>query len=307
MGARSFCLILLLLSAAVSFAQDSSPAAVQIVTYWDVGDTHSYNLEMGTKMSLEAGSSESRTSYRVIVEVLKHTDAGYLIQWTYTNAVPPEGANAFERRVVEINEGLSVRFLISDLGEYAGIENWKEISRQVNEAAADIRRDFSGRADVESSLAKVMQAFESKAEFERLAMEEIRFYHMLYGYSYFADDPLIVEGEVENPFGGKPLHANTRIELAEVDSRNNTAYLVYTRTFQPAALNRAVFEALNGYLPEGELTPEQIATLPKFDMDIEKQFIFHTASGWLLEAYSQRYAQTGDEIRTDTIYIKFLE
>jgi hypothetical protein len=304
-------IIALLLLAATVYAQQDpqkeTQPVVQIVTYWEPGDSHSYDLEMGTRMSLAAGETESFTSYRILVEVLEWTEKGYLIQWTYTNAAPPEGGNAFERRVVEINEGLSVRYYISDLGEFAGVENWQDIAAKARGDIESIRREFSGEPDIDKSLDTVAGAFESEEQFEKLAMEEVKFYHMLHGYSYLMNDPMVAEGVVENPFGGTPIQSKTTIELAEVDDERNTAYLVYTRTFEQTALERALFEALNGYLPDGELSSDQIAALPAFDMLIKKQFIFHTASGWLLEAYSERFSQAENETRTDSIYIEFLE
>ncbi len=299
--------LIFLLAAGPLFAQTADNEAVQIVTYWEPGDSHSYTLEMGTEMSLKTGSTESYTSYRVIIEVLERTETGYLVQWTYTDAVPPAGANAFEKRVVGINDGLSVRYLISDLGEYIGVENWDEVSAYVNDELSLIATEFAGEPDIDASMAKIRKAFETKEQFEELAMEEIRFYHMLHGYSYFMDDPLIAEGRVTNPFGGESILAKTTIELSEVDSEKSTAYLIYTRSFDQADLKRALFEAMNGYLPPGELTQEQTAGLPAFDMQIKKQFIFHTASGWLLEAYSERRAETEGESRSDTIYLQFLE
>ena len=296
-----------LLAASSLFAQNTGNAAVQIVTYWEPGDSHSYALEMGTQMSLLAGDSRSFTSYRVLIEVLERSEEGYLIQWTYSEAVPPPGANAFERQVVATSEGLSVRYFISDLGEFIGVENFKEIATRVGGAMAAIRDRFAGEPDIDTSVAAIMRAFDSKESFERLAIDEIKLYHMLHGYTYLMDDPLIADGEVENPFGGAPILARTTIELSEVDGKNSTAYLIYRRSFDRASLHRAVFEALNGYLPEGELTPEQTADLPDFDIRIKKQFIFHTASGWLLEAYSERHSETTGEKRADSIYIEFLE
>jgi len=299
--------LVFLLVAVSLHAQDGSPSAAQIVTYWEPGDSHSYNLEMGTKMALTAGTSESFTSYRILVEVLDWDDSGYLVQWTYTDAKPSDNASDFERRIVEINEGLAVRYHITDLGEFTGVENFEEIATWTTDAAVRILDEFAGDPNVRSSLETVLNAFESKEAFERLAMEEIKFYHMLHGYSYLADDPLIVEGNVENPFGGSPILAKTTVKLAEINNEHETAYLVYTRTFDAAALNRALYEAMNGYIPNDELTPEQTATLPVFNIEMKKQFIFHTASGWLLEAYSERFAQTENESRIDTIYIEFLE
>jgi hypothetical protein len=280
---------------------------VEIVTLWQPGDAYTYELEIGTTMSLPAGRSESTTSYRILVEVLEWTGNGYLVQWTYKDAVPPEGATDFEKRVVEMSEGISVRYYISELGAFIDVENWEEIAQRFDAAFEGIVEEFSAEPELESSIGTILTAFDSKEGFVRLAMEEIRFYHMLHGYSYRMGEPLIVEGDVENPFGGTPIHAETSMELVETDSAHHTAYLIYTRTFEPADLNRAIFETLHGNLPEGELTDEQLAELPDFDMNIEKQFIFHTASGWLLEAYSMRYAQAGTETRTDTIYMRFLE
>ena len=130
---------------------------------------------------------------------------------------------------------------------------------------------------------------------------------MLHGYSYMMDDPLIVEGETTNPFGGKPILAKTIIELSEIDKDKGMAHLIYNRSYEQAALARVIFEAVNGYLPDGALTDEQTKDLPNLNMRIQKQFIFHTESGWLLEAYSERYVETEGEMRTDSIYIEFLE
>jgi len=277
--------LVFLLTGASLFCQDADKKAVQIVTYWEPGDSHSYKLEMGTEMSLTAGETRSYTSYRVLLEVLDWNDEGYLIRWTYSDAVPPQGADAFEKRMVAINEGLAVLYRISDLGEFIGVENWEEIAAHVDRELALIVEEYAGQPGIESSAAAIMKAFESRERFEELAMEEIRFYHMLHGYTYLMDDPLIAEGAADNPFGGAPVLSKTTIELSTVNSENNTAYLIYTRTFDQASLERAVFEAMNGYLPERELTQEEIAGLPVFDMLIKKQFIFHTATGWLLEAY----------------------
>ena len=242
-----------------------------------------------------------------VVEVLEHTDAGYLIQWTYTESTPPEGANAFEKRVVELGEGLPVRFFISDLGEFVGVENWAEIATRVNAALSLVLVEFATEPGIDESVATVKEAFETKDQFESLAMEEIHLYHMLHGYSYMMDEPLVVVGETTNPFGGKPILTKTTITLSEVHVEKSTAYLVYDRSFEQAALARVVFEAVNGYLPDEELTEEQTKELPDLDMRIKKQFIFHTDSGWLLEAYSERYVETDGETRTDSIYIEFLD
>jgi hypothetical protein len=288
-------------------AQTGGNEVVQIVTYWEPGDAHKYSVEIGTEISLETGQSMSFTTYDLLIEVIDHRDETYLVEWTYTDAAPPVGANAFEKRVVDMGIGLSIRFRITDLGEFIGVENWDEIHERVNESIALIRRDFAGEPDIDTSIATLMKAFETKEQFEQSAIEEIKLYHLLHGYSYMMEEPMTVDGETTNPFGGSPVLSTTTIELSQVNKEQSTAYLIYNRFYQRDALARAVFEALNGYLPAGKLTEEQTKDLPELDMQIKKQFIFHTASGWLLEAYSVRQARTNGETRTDSIYIEFLE
>lgn len=305
--AVSLLSIILLLFCTSLFAQTETGAVVQIVTYWEPGDSHRYLVEIGTHMSLMSGERKSVTTYQLLLEVLERTEPGYIVQWTYTGSVPPEGSTAFEQRVVKIGEGIPVRFSITDLGEFVSVENWEEISTGVNGALAQARMDFAAEPNIDESIAKIKEAFATKEQFESLAMEEIHLYHMLHGYSYMMDDPLTVQGNTTNPFGGTPVLTTTTITLSEIDKEKSTAYLIYSRTYEPNALARVAFEAVNGYLPVGELTEDQTENLPDLRMDIKKQFIFHTGSGWLLEAYSERYVETEGESRTDSIYIEFLE
>jgi hypothetical protein len=299
--------VILLVMAGSLFAQTNDDSVVQIVTYWEPGDSHRYLVEIGTEMSYTSGDSESFSSYQLLLEVLERTDTGYLVQWTYSESTPPAGATAFEKRVVEISESAPVRFYITDLGEFIGVENWAEIAGKVNDALAKMMVEFAAEPNIADSVTKIMEAFETKEKFESLAMEEIQLYHMLHGYSYMMDDPLIVDGETTNPFGGEPIPATTTIELSEIDKDKGMAYLIYNRGYEQAALARVIFEAVNGYLPDGELTDEQTKDLPNLDMKIKKQFIFHAETGWLLEAYSERYVETEGETRIDSIYIEFQE
>ena len=305
--AMRFLLVCLLFIPPSLIAQTEDGGVVQIVTYWEPGDSHSYSLEIGTEMSISSGASESFTTYHVLIEVLEHSDTGYLIQWTYSDVVPPKGASAFEKRVVKMGAGLPVRYYVTELGEFVGVENWEEIAAKAKVSLAGLRKEFAAEPDIDNSIDTIMEAFETKEQFESLAMEEIQLYHLLHGYSYLMDEPIVVEGETANPFGGKSVFSKTTIELSEVNKDKSTAYLVYNRGYEQAALARVVFEAVNGYLPDEELTEEQSKDLPNLDMEIRKQFIFHTGSGWLLEAYSERHVDTDGESRTDSIYIKFLE
>jgi hypothetical protein len=306
-GYRSMLAIAMLASGLTAAAQVIDDTTIQIVSYWQAGDTLRYIVETGTEQSDGNSVSRNNTSYEVVVTVLESDGPRAVLEWVYSEVVASEDLDEFNRRLVELTEGLHIRYSVSDLGEFIHLENWEDISDSLRQAVALLAEEFEEQPEIAKTAAAILEGFSTREQIEAIAIDEIKLFHALYGYRYSTNEPFSFEQEATNPFGGAPLRAVTTIELEDIDSEYDTAYLIYHMSYDPESTSRALYEAINGMLPEKPLTEEQLAALPAFEVTVRNQFIYHVESGWLLEAYSEKNVVNGPVRRTDTMYIRFLD
>ena len=277
-------LIFLLLSSATIFGQiNPEDSTVQVIAYWDKGETHNYKvINKKTQLKNEEIISSDSVVYNVELSVLDSTANSYSIQWLYKD---------------NVNKDLKVIYKTNELGEFEEVLNWEEIRDFVNRTTNSILQGLKKGETSDESLDKlekeITSTFSTKEAIESVGVNEIVQYHMFHGVTYKLGDYMEGEIEVPNVLGSKPFTANTYFGLEEIMS--DEEYLLKSvQSIDKEQLTVATLEYLKKL---SESVGKSFDTEAVQNMQFENETTTHSAlhdSGWVIYSIMQKVVTNGD-------------
>ena len=228
-----------LFSSVFCFAQTDS-TKIPFVAYWSKGDHYDYLItKINKESSGEVLQKEDSTSYFATFTVIDSTENSYKINWKYKTS--------FESLPIQFGELLNNNSVILDfvyttneLGEFIGVENWKEIADYMksilNEEISKVTLN-NPYIDIEkfnAAMAPFLNIFTSKEGIESVVLRELNYFHFPFGVEL---DPKIVfeyEDELPNFFEGEePLKGLSQIQFDSVDGENTFCIFTHKLSIRP--------------------------------------------------------------------------
>jgi hypothetical protein len=234
-------LLIVFMAAAVTgaFCQTDT-SSVSYVAYWSVGD--SYNFTVRKTSQQWSGDSLTRddiSEYTGNFEVTDSTETSYTIMWTFSN----ELSNTWDipdELLAELSkyELTEVVYNTTEMGEFAGIENWKELGEMVRSMFNDIFRIMSDGSqenfDRMMDMARpVTEMYSTKEGVEQLVFPELMLFHFPFGAMIPVGDTIRYDDHFPNLLGGEPIRAEASLWFEEVDFDDERSLLVQESKLNP--------------------------------------------------------------------------
>lgn len=238
-----------MLSYSLCIGQNDS-LTVPFVSYWARGDSYDFRVTKIKQQRKEGEiSTNDSTSYMVNFEVIDSTETSYTIKWSYkTNLrelnIPDNLIDRFSK--YQMTE---VIYQTNELGEFLGIENWKEIASMTKGLFTDLidllsEEESTKKEDLEKAMQPLIGIYESKEGIELLVFKELHFFHFPFGLEYSINEPIEYEEQLPNMFGGKPIRGNTKLYFKEVDYENSYCIMIQEMKLNPEDTKETVLTLL---------------------------------------------------------------
>ncbi|MDJ1498874.1 hypothetical protein QNI19_38460 [Cytophagaceae bacterium DM2B3-1] len=230
------------------FSQNDT-SAISLVSYWSKGDSFNFKI---TKVQQQWKKGElsknDSSSYIANFLVLDSTASSYKIKWSYKNDlvseynIPSKFASLLSKYQVT-----EVIYTTTEMGQFVGIENWKEIGKMMKDLVADITETlYKDKPKEKEAFKKAMQAIESayssKEGVEQFIFKEIQYFHFPFGYQFSQTTPLTYEQPIPNMFGGSTVRGDTKLYIKGVDKKNSTFTLMQEMKLNPEDTRKMLTE-----------------------------------------------------------------
>lgn len=234
-------LLLVVMAAAVNgaFCQTDT-TSVSYLAYWSVGDSYDFSVRKSSRQwSGDSLTKEDLSEYTGNFEVTDSTETSYTIMWTFSN----ELSNTWDipdELLAELSkyELTEVVYTTTEMGEFTGIENWKELGEMVSSMFADIFRIMSEGSqenyDRMMDMARpVTEMYSTKEGVEQLVFPELMLFHFPFGAMITVGDTIQYDDHFPNLLGGEPIRAEARLWFEEVDFEEERSLLVQESKLNP--------------------------------------------------------------------------
>ncbi|MFN8207994.1 MAG: hypothetical protein U0T82_11385 [Bacteroidales bacterium] len=197
---------------------------ISFVSYWSKGDSFDFEIvKMRTQWKADTLAKNDTSRYIANFLVVDSTDKSYTIKWScktnlkYTYKLPDDIALNLSK--YEITE---VLYQTSELGEFIGIINWKEIGAKTRSMLTDM---FSALGLDENETTVRIEPFISllstKEGVETYIFPELRYLHFPSGASFSVEDTIEYEENYPNLLGGDPVRGKGILFIESVDFEND--------------------------------------------------------------------------------------
>ncbi|EAY27547.1 hypothetical protein [Microscilla marina] len=214
---------------------------INFIAYWAKGDVYRFRVTK-TKKKWEKDQliKDQKNAYIARFEVIDSTEKGYKIKWSYKNnlskqlSIPQELRDKFTKY-----KFLDVIYTTNEYGEFQGIENWREISKMMEEMMQEIIKVAGAKlsTDANIQLKKIMTPFlvmyKSKQGLEQQVFKELAFIHSPFGAQYNVVDSVQYEDQLPNLFGGAPIKADASLYFQSVDTAQQRCIMVQQLKLNP--------------------------------------------------------------------------
>lgn len=200
---------------------------ISFISYWSKGDTYKFKVKkFEKKWKDEKIVKNDSIIYDAIFTVLDSTATSYKIKWSYKIDIN-KSLNLslpIENAISKVKD-MDIIYTTSEVGDFTGIENWKEISEKMKEMTSELMKLFPDKEKDNVELKKTMQQvfdiYNSKEGIETYLTKDIQLFHYPFGVEFNTEEELVYEEELANPFGGNPIKAISTLYFDEVDKENS--------------------------------------------------------------------------------------
>jgi hypothetical protein len=149
----------------------------------------------------------------------------------------------------------------------------------------------------------MMGSFLSPGMLIAAATRDVQMYFGLNGATLVVGEPVEVEIQQPNPFGGEPIPSRLRVTAT---SATKTEAVINTTTTYDSTVLMKMTEALLAKAGQS-LSPEDLAKAPSMKMDDDARYVFDRKLGLLREARIERKFEAGAMQRFDRWDIRLLK
>jgi hypothetical protein len=276
--------LLLLFTVAPLYAQKDS---LKVVSHWKKNDIRAYEVSKITTQKDDTGAMRSDTeSYSFRFVVMNITADGYRIKWDFDDSPILDELNEDEYEELSSKfGGLEMIYTTDRQGAFKHIENWQDISRYFtifyNSRLADDPQKDNPR--VANAYKQMMADIATQDGVENIVFNEMRFFHLPYGYSLPMKDTLRSDGQMQ--VGPADDYATSHIKyfLSDVDPQTGGAVLNKTTQIDTAEARKKlkiIMQANIDTMPvttDKERQEKDAATkaLPMLNFDSNEQYTFN--------------------------------
>lgn len=278
---NAFALVLTLLCFS-AFSQISDDGkSVQVVSYWDKNESHTYSVITETADIKGADTTVTESiKCKVDVKVIDSTATSYTIQWTYRDFEVTSKNPAVEK-IAKLNEGLTLQIRTSELGAFSELINWSDV-KKFNEAAVKLAESDPQSSKLKNYLLGFKEKYSTKEAIEVHSIKDVKLFYDLFGISMNMDAPIDTEASDYNPIVKENMVSNIRAELVEIDLEDRHYLIAYHQVFDKKSSLMLLKKLMAGTVPQDVLDG-----VKHISLEDSSATQMHE-SGWPISMYFQR-------------------
>ena len=136
------------------------------------------------------------------------------------------------------NQVTEIIYTTDQLGQFVGVENWKEISKKMKKLFSALTELQATEKTIKNDtikqiLAGISEILATKEGIEQLLLKEIQIFHFPFGFELNSSEPLLYEEVYPNLLGGDALKGDGKIYVDSVDYLNSYCSLRQEVTMRP--------------------------------------------------------------------------
>jgi hypothetical protein len=281
-------------------AKDES---VDIVGYWNLNEKLNYTID-NRRYKITSNDSAKTEYYKYSVELFVKDSASksYQFEWVYSR-FETNIENKVLQKLKQINEGLKVKVITTEIGQFVGIANYEEIKQKVKPLFSAIKAEFKDTPGASQLIKEHEAYYNSKDALENVAFKDIHQYYTFYGETYKVNLDVKGKAMLRNNFGGDPLNASLLVKLSEIDKEDKTNVIKLVHTIDSKQAKTAVSDA--GIVIGNEKSKNFVPNSTEPFSYIEKVTSrFHAPTGWVLYSGSSNEISSGKSKNIDEIVFK---
>lgn len=291
---------------------------VKVLPNWQAGDHVAYLTEQ-TKLEF-SGSQQATTlaaSTPITLTVIGVEEDGYLLELAYgqsqlgqTDIELPNTMASLLQTPLEV----TIDYTVDSEGIYVGINNLEELQAQVLplfdrffEAMIETEPDTPPEV-VEAARGMIDQLVSDPANFELLFTGEIQLFHSVYGITFTAAEPIVIEDIRPNLLGGAPIPSELVITPIHYDAEMGCLRIEFENIADPVAARNSILEALQIQARQMGVPGPRDQDLPSELHMIDKViFEFDLNRGWPTYIFTERSVTIGNQGQIETSEYTLLE
>jgi hypothetical protein len=302
-------------------------STISFIAFWEKGDSRTYSITKKQEQFTNGVQTKNNVNaYEALLQVKDVTDKAYRMEWVGTSMLQssldlPAAVQGALSKASKKHKDLPILYKTDPFGTYQGIENWKEVSRLVNDLFTDMSKQGSKaeQKKMNAALKSVRDAMSSKEGVEQLILQEIQYMHWPMGMVLVLGDTLEYEDALPNLIGGGTIKALGKVYIQSVDAAQGRCTLVNTLAIDPDEMQKNISSMIQkmastakyASAAEKEQQMEKIReTFAAMKMDVQDTNIFYYDyfRGWPVSISIRREIQVTTEgteaIRTNELLIE---
>ncbi len=264
---------------------------VTTIAYWELGEERKYHVTASQEIAkgTKSKTAKNDVSYDISLNVVQQADSFYVIDLVYSNYNIPTELKAMElmEELIEISEGIKIRYKINELGQFVTILNKveliKTLKNQMKILKGKLQTVYPDNEDVKKMLTSAFESFEQtylKVEnVDALYSQDLLAIHGMYGFELKLNESVDLEMDymVMND-----IEVGGEAKL-KVNSINKS-----TDSFHFSIVERPNKEQMSGYLNQivsvlADAAPKEKLNISNFEYDIKTttKYVMELSTGWL--------------------------
>jgi hypothetical protein len=286
-------LLLLFLSLSVEAQINMLDSTVQVITYWNKGESQIYKVtEEKFKLQDSDTSSKEQLTYTVKVTVLDSNATTYTIQWHYLEFYTSHD-DEFSKKFANMQKDLKVIFKINDVGTFMEVVNWKEIKNFNHKVIAKLKSELIDVPNIHKALNQVESTFATKEAIENVVIKDIQQFHLFHGGVYKLNDRITGQIKLPNILGGEPFDADISAELDEINEEDNDYVLTSSTSVDSKQLTKATLDYMKKISEQMKVDPPKEGTIKDLKNEVTTDSRIH-GTGWLIESKQSTDVSSGE-------------
>jgi hypothetical protein len=282
----------------ISAQINMADSTVQVVGYWSINDTQSYDITY-EKYKIKEGDTTSREfiKYEVDITIKDSTANSYIIDWFYKN-YEIETDNPIVQNLMKIAEDLHVQIKTDEFGAIQEVLNWEEVRDYIQKATKILKKELKKVPNRDQIIAQVMGVYMSKEAIEGNAIKDALQFYTFHGGAYTLNEKLTGEMQLLNNYGGDPFDTDLTVSLDEIDEEAGTSVI---RMYQEVN-SEQLTDATYGYLQKLGTLGDQLPSREEFPALTNKIWTasrIHAATGWTTFSLENKEVQAEGTINIE--------
>lgn len=296
---KSFLLVFASLLATGATAQIfMSDSTVQVVGYWNIGDSQSFDLSL-EKYKVRGTDTTSRETitYQVDITVKDSTEHTYTIEWFYSN-YKITSENPVVQRLAKLGEDMPVVIKTNEFGAVLEVVNWEYIRDYLKRATETVKTELHDLPEAIPVFEQVMGMYMSKEAIESNMIKDIVQFYTFHSGAYKLNEQIEGQLKLRNNFGGEPFDAIVSLSLDEIDTGNNSFVIRMHQAVDAVQLTTTTYEYLKSLGTLGSSLPER-EDFPTLTNETWTASRIHGGTGWTTYSIETKEVRSVDVLNVE--------